>query len=524
MAKTDKHFDIIDELVEEIGQAPTKMQDIPKYYQDKDFSVAFVVQNCMLMAKKYDLIPDKSPLRTIWYSFVKKSIENNGTLNKAPDKAFYRALSDLITKNDYYYEDFNIINSAILYKTNYSKGLDNYIVCLEKESYFGVMENLCELLGITLYAGGGQPSLSGSEYLFKRLNKKDNIINIEVVDFDPAGKNIRNTFSEQLGLYAARKGYTIESHLIGTSPEYYTSDELADGLYTVKLSDHSIWNNPKLKKLRDKFGIGKKEGLEVESLPADPTPIFNQLFPSFSLSSWKGQARMRLITLKKILGISGITKFMKNNLKSGFDNNYKARRIVRENSGYNELESLKSEIDAVIEEAIGEVINNASNSLYSEYNRVEEMLDEWRDEVIENEINDSDKTNEFTQKLIDAVASDKSYLSPKSFRIPSNIQNVSIKQSKLDKIREAKEKLEEVLKQIKEAFEIEDEDEDEDNDGENDSDEDSDEEFGDEVYDEDTCPECDGQDLDFDEYYDEDQDQTLYKTTCNECGHKFLTN
>jgi hypothetical protein len=155
---------------------------------------------------KNSLVPKGSDLRRIWYLVIKLILQRASKGNKNPDKAFYDYVNAFIIDNNMEYKDINIINSAVHFERNYSKGFGNTLLCLEKKTDFSLFENLSRLLGFNVYTWGGQPSFSGTEYVFHNLPKKENLNILTIVDWDSAGIDIANSFNEQFGYYTNKYG------------------------------------------------------------------------------------------------------------------------------------------------------------------------------------------------------------------------------------------------------------------------------------------------------------------------------
>ncbi|MHA1191273.1 MAG: hypothetical protein ACTSP9_03135 [Promethearchaeota archaeon] len=448
MSKTSKNY-VCMFSSEELSTTKT-LQQIPKLFTNLELPIAKVVRQALLTARKLDLIPSKSPLRTIWYSIIKKSIENNGVPIKKGDKAFYEAFSTMIKSGDYYV-DFKIENSGIIFSKHSNKGFGDSWLCLEKESYFGVFANMKSLLGISVFAGGGQPSLSGTEYIlskyegyFDEYPKKLNLFSI--TDKDPSGENISNTFKDQYSLFANRKGCEVELKRVGTSPEYYTPSELKDALYEVKSPNQKRWNTPEMDEMRKKFNMSKTQGLEVESLPADPTPIFTELFPSYKLNSWIGLARIRLIVFKELLEKFGIKGFMSKWLDECFSNSEKAEEIAKTNSDLYDFNPIRSEITNIL----SDIEYNLDDLIKKEKDEIKEQIDEWSNEFIEEKLDNKEYEEEFTQKLINAVSKDSSWCNTKDFydEMDEEITDYEFSEEKKEKIQIVKEKTDEKMKKV----------------------------------------------------------------------------
>lgn len=97
---------------------PSTPQEIPELFSDYTGTVRAGLRAALWVAKRYHLIPEDSPLRQVWYSFIKLTLQK---INEAREEAgkkviegkentFYDALGDIIAKSEYWYSDFNVLN------------------------------------------------------------------------------------------------------------------------------------------------------------------------------------------------------------------------------------------------------------------------------------------------------------------------------------------------------------------------------------------------------------------------------
>jgi len=377
-------------------------------------------------------------LRTLWYSFIKKTLLGIVRKLKKPENTFYNTLSELIksSKGKLKYKDFNIENSGIVYRIAKDKGLGkNPILAVEKESLFSVFENMSKLLGIHIYASGGQASLSGTEYFYDKLPVKDVVELFTLTDFDPSGLDIDNTFKEQFGLY----GNKVKRKRVGVHPEYYTPEELERSLYKVKKSDKERWNKRPIRLIRKKYNIPKEKGLEIESLPANPLPILDKLFKDVELDSWKGQARMRLIVLKHLIDYFGLSGFFANYLRENFDMDSKVDIIIDKKTGIRKLSDLAYEAS----EEIDRLVKDITESLEPEKEDVRKELDKFLKGLIKEKTADKEELEKFKKTVVKAVANDSDHLPFKY--IPAPDLDISVDKEKKSTIERSIEKLQTIL-------------------------------------------------------------------------------
>jgi len=247
-----------------------------------------IIQMSLELAKELNLLHSGMdlPLRRIWYAFVKASLERGlkdyvyskaseekaGEQREATDSDYYDGFSDIIkSSSDLWYDVYGIKNTGKMtfVPTGGEDTWGNKIVSLgdmftpimlgvEKTSYFQVLENMCKMLGLSLYAAGGQSSVSASEEIMRRIDpimkeKKQKHMDIyAITDFDPAGYSIAKGIHKHSKLFIERYGGTVDFERIAPLPIHYTDIELQQGLYTVKKK----WTEPTTKT----FKRGKKKG------------------------------------------------------------------------------------------------------------------------------------------------------------------------------------------------------------------------------------------------------------------------
>ena len=146
-----------------------------------------IVQMSLELAKELKLLKSGMdlPLRRIWYAFIKKALEEGlkgfvytkaskektGEQREAEDKDYYDGIGNIIKgSSDLWYNVYGIKNTGKLTfvptsfistegeKIGITLGdiFTPILIGVEKTSYFEVLNNMCKMLGLTLYAAGGQ--------------------------------------------------------------------------------------------------------------------------------------------------------------------------------------------------------------------------------------------------------------------------------------------------------------------------------------------------------------------------------
>ena len=243
---------------------PSTYHGIPELFEGWDESASKAVRGAMWISKKYNLIPKDTPLRSLWYKFIKLVFQKIHPSKRIanPTHSFYKSLADIMRRTDYWYSDFNIWNKLsedVFQRPELTwtaeKGepsvilFPNVLVTLEKESYFQTFQNFCDLLGINLYAAGGMPSFSKAEEAsrqLRELNTTDDLKLYTLSDYDPAGFNINETFKNQFTEFLDRFNQKVDNIKVAPFPKHYEPDELRQGSYVVKPNTigQEQWNKP----------------------------------------------------------------------------------------------------------------------------------------------------------------------------------------------------------------------------------------------------------------------------------------
>ena len=252
---------------EDLPRYPKIPQDIPEYFKDADLKQPDAILGALWLSKENNLLPPKTPLRQVWYTFVKLTLQKLKKQAMHPVSAFSTNFKDLVENSDLMYADFNIVNPPdkfnIVSKSHY---FPSVLLGLEKESYYGFFQKFANLIGVHLFASGGQPAYSGTEEIARQLaettgydeptgqkdrwgedimRKKLDELNIMAVsDYDPSGLNIGNAIAEQFSSHMGRRyGTNVNSYRATPTLDDYTDDELKRASYNVKGStvDQKLW-------------------------------------------------------------------------------------------------------------------------------------------------------------------------------------------------------------------------------------------------------------------------------------------
>jgi hypothetical protein len=448
-----------------------------------------LVQMSLELAKELGLLRSGMdlPLRRIWYSFIKAALERGlkgyvyteastlaGEQREASDSDYYDGFSDIIKgSSDLWYNVYGIKNTGKMTFVP-REGMNGVLlgdmfspimIGIEKTSYFEVLKNMCSMLGMALYAAGGQSSVSASEEIMKRIdpemkNKDQKHLDIyAITDFDPAGYSIAKGIFNHSKLFIERYGGNVDFERLAPLPKHYTDTELEQGLYTVKKK----WSKPTIKTFKrgkrkgesetkghwgynpidrtkplpDNIKLGaievleereandfydfKKDsagryiqGLEIESLPEEPIEEILENPPSKMPRTFTGIARMRFIIFDDIIkrhGLDTAYKFLiglKNYRWGTYSGEVLVENVINVKNA-EKVDKVVSDADRpfwVLHTNLEEWIQSY---IEDEKNEVIKDIDGWLDDVIEQYTNpehedyNKEITDEFKEQLKDKI-------------------------------------------------------------------------------------------------------------------------
>ena len=458
--------------------APSTMQDIPALFEGwekKKFQSTYKYPNlepkeykldatktikaALWIAKKYGLVPIETPLRQVWYSFIKLALQKSGNKIGNPDQMMSIAFTDIIKDTDYYYADFNVKNYPYGFKTPDTEQavlFPNTLIAMEKSSYYNYLINFADLLGLSIYSAGGQSALSAAESVAHDIIEKfgkQTLSMYTITDYDRAGLDIADNLKKHVGLFLERKGIIINHERVAPKPEHYSQEELERSLYDSKGKSEVRWMLPENVTERAKYNIPDTKGVEVESLPAQP--LLSQLPDGMDIDKAIGQARMKLIIYDVLLEKYGIEHPLRQFLDRYFYTlpSYTADNIIKNNSNINVLDNKAWDIYYKIEE----LQNKFMDSLTDERAELTENIIGWRDDEKETWIDDVNRQDSFENKLRTAVAKDYQQLSFKAMvdfpDLPKDFEEWELKNvKKKQKVNDYINMLDEIIEKIDEKI------------------------------------------------------------------------
>ena len=453
-----------------------------------------LVQMSLEIAKQLGLLKSgmNLPLRRVWYAFIKAALERGlkdyvyseaaklaGEQRQALDSDYYDSFGDIIKSSpNFWYSNYGVKNTG---KMTFVPTIDEedpskptmgdlftpIMIGVEKTSYFQVLENMCQMLGLSLYAAGGQSSVSASEEIMKRIDPimkekgKKHLDIYAITDFDPAGYSIAKGIHKHSKLFIERFGGSVDFERLAPLPKHYTDTELEQGLYTVKKK----WIKPTIKtfkrgkkkgeqetkghwgynpinrtrKIPDDIELGAIEvleerdlegvvnfekdskdnyiqGLEIESLPEEPIREVLKNPPTSMPRSYDGIARMRFIVFDDIIerhGLDGAFKFLIS-LKKRDWSTYSGESLADEVvnvENVNEIDEVVRKADDPFWKLHTDMEEWIRSYIKDEKTVVAKDIDDWLNDIIEQYTNPSHEnynkelTKELKEKLKDKIYS-----------------------------------------------------------------------------------------------------------------------
>jgi hypothetical protein len=246
---------------------------LAKYFATKSSKrilLTTLIKNIIWQA--YELIqagkepPIGGNIRTFWYLWVKPVLAHISDDDKSKTdpynvmiKLFAEMVLDLklFRYSDFDFSDENWENRRIG-TTN-----PNILVFAEKSGWMRFLRQIHTDFGVSVIALGGMPSALTSEYTARDINAKlqepKPVHLIGIVDYDPSGEIIANSFKEQL----ASTGLPSASLTTLIHPSQYSKEELALFRFPLPKKEKTKLNQW----LAKTGGIdGKAFGLESESM------------------------------------------------------------------------------------------------------------------------------------------------------------------------------------------------------------------------------------------------------------------
>jgi len=189
--------------------------------------------------------PLKELIRTCWYMYIKPTLFRAGALSRTTDQysvltdnlAYLVAKRKLMSYTDIGFRDQNRSNRKI--------GINaNIILFSEKASPQDFLREMHEKYQVTVIILGKQPSVLSSEYFVNDLkargvNLRRSFYLFSIVDFDPSGWIVRNSFINQLKAF----GIKNIKYLDCIHPDMLTPFEIEMSKYRVPAKKDMVKKN-----------------------------------------------------------------------------------------------------------------------------------------------------------------------------------------------------------------------------------------------------------------------------------------
>ena len=212
--------------------------------------------------------PVEGNIRTFWYRFIKPVLshfDDDNSLKSDPYDIMLRVFTEMVMEHKLFnYRDFDFTDEN-WENRRIGSAYPHIILFTEKRGWIRLLNEQHKKWDVTTLALGGAPSALTSEYTLNSINKAigkpARVLHlVGIVDWDPSGQIIANSFQEQLRKLGAEK--TTLTTII--HPKHYTESEL-------KIFKYPLPKRMKTKTatwLEQTGGInGKAIGLESESMP-----------------------------------------------------------------------------------------------------------------------------------------------------------------------------------------------------------------------------------------------------------------
>ena len=261
------------ELFDEFGALSSANMVKPVYVKN-------IIWQLYQWIKQNKAHPVEGNIRTLWYSHIKPVFSRLGILNQGDDSIINSVLVELTYKyNLFKYADLGIADEN---RHNWKIGDKNphIIVFAEKAGHLNTLELISEQGGVSYIALGGQPSHLTTEYFTTALTEKISSSSFvvpgkdtdfyenptyylySIVDWDPAGYFIKQTFLRQL----KAKGIENIKVVDMINPENFKPEELDFIKYKLKTTGNELSKNKNW--VKQTGGVkGESYGIEADAMP-----------------------------------------------------------------------------------------------------------------------------------------------------------------------------------------------------------------------------------------------------------------
>ena len=201
-------------------------------------------------------------LRSFWYADVKPVLSRMGfdTGGRSYTERLYDAFVEMVTELGlFFYGDFGFIDEHAHHR-GIGKRNGHLAVFSEKHGLFPVLKEIYEAHDTSFISLGGYPSHMATEFFVHDLREKGfagkEVVLFSIVDYDPAGYWIEQSFREQLEAFGVK---VTEMHSL------ITQDKMAPE--RVVYAKYRLKNSSKTRNWVEKTGgiDGEPYGIEADA-------------------------------------------------------------------------------------------------------------------------------------------------------------------------------------------------------------------------------------------------------------------
>ncbi|MDA3793055.1 MAG: hypothetical protein PF545_05320 [Elusimicrobia bacterium] len=203
-------------------------------------NVSMLIRNIIWQLRERVVSGEKPPykelIRTFWYMYIKPTLSRSESLSDEWDQydAVIKNMTALV--KDYKVLKYKDIGFRDENQAHRKVGANaNIILFSEKLGHQNFLSEIADKYKISIMALGGKPSIMNAEYFVDNLKKEG--VNLQrsfylfgVVDFDPHGRIVRNSFVDNLNFYGINNIKLVD--LI--TPGMLTPEEIEISKYRLR--------------------------------------------------------------------------------------------------------------------------------------------------------------------------------------------------------------------------------------------------------------------------------------------------
>lgn len=222
-------------------------------------------------------------VRSLWY-IIKPALSKVNALGGMDHyKTLSEKLADFVAKGMMRYREFGLAEEE-----NWSIGdrRPEIIITAEKRAHFRFLLSIQKEFGVSVIALAGKPKTITSEYFTDAFKakvadywKKDRVLIVALIDYDPSGWIIGRTFLDDLRVFGIKNPRMVDL----VTPANFTPEELEAYKYSLLKPDSGSSDGEgldagdatTLKKWMKKFGgvNGEPYGIETDALMIAPDKV-----------------------------------------------------------------------------------------------------------------------------------------------------------------------------------------------------------------------------------------------------------